>query len=104
MPPTICSFSGMTIYTADSNFNQIQITTSASITNSLPGNDATAVSTSTATIISSNVVSATGSTYQFTIYTTGDLPMYSYFTLYIPSSIGVPGDLILYCLYSCSTS
>jgi hypothetical protein len=104
MPPTICSFSGLTIYTGDSNFNQVEITTSATITNSLPGNDATAVSASIAKIISYNVVSATSSTYQFTIYTTGDLPMYSYFTLYIPTSIGVPGDLILNCLNLCTTS
>ena len=52
MPPTICTFSGLTIYTGDSNFNPVEITTSATITNSFPGNDATAVSASIATITS----------------------------------------------------
>ena len=50
MPPSLCSLSGITVYTGDTSYNRIEIASFPTITNSLPGTDLTAISPSVATI------------------------------------------------------
>jgi hypothetical protein len=60
------------------------------MTNTLPGTEYTTSFTSSASITTLTGVLESDQTYSFKVYLTGDMPMNSYFTLSVPSLVGMP--------------
>ena len=53
MPPSLCSISGITVSSCDSNFYVLEQATYTTITNTLPGNENTSTSSSLVTMLTS---------------------------------------------------
>jgi hypothetical protein len=105
MPPSLCPLTGIEVFTGDGEFYKIEYADYMQLTNTLPGTELTSTYTSIAAITSANTgVLEEGQTYTFTVYPTGDLPMNSYFTLAVPSSVGLPSTPTLTCSQACTTS
>jgi len=108
MPPTLCPLDGIIVYTGDSEYFEIEYATYATITNTLPGDETTVDYTSAASITTLTGVLEENQTYEFNIYTTGDIPMDGLFTLKIPTEVGLPSDpdndFVLTCTQNCDES
>lgn len=82
--------------------------TGQSITNTLPGTESTTSYTSEASITTETGVLEEGQTYRFKVYMPGDLPKDSYYTLYVPTTVGMPSSgvsgLTLTCQQYCTAS
>lgn len=63
MPPSLCPLSGITVYTGDSEYYQIEVATYPTITNSLPGDEDTTSYTSKAEITTLDSVLEEDQTY-----------------------------------------
>ena len=91
MPPNFAPFGDIQVSSGDGEYYAIEEATGLILTNTEPGNDAAAVSTSTCTITSPGTgVALSDQTYQFTVYVVGDLPKNSYMTLQLPEEVGMP--------------
>ena len=80
------------------------------LVNTLPGNENTTTlgaEVQKAEIISGDAVMVTDSTYQFTVYTGGDMPKNAFFTLTVPLSVKLPENpatmIKLNCMIGCSS-
>ena len=93
MPPCLKPLDGFVIATGDSLFYEIEKSFVPKLTNTLPGNENTTTvgaEVQKAEIISSDAVMVPDSTYQFTVYTGGDMPKNAFFTLTVPPSVKLP--------------
>ena len=91
MPPNLSPFGNIEVFSGDGEYYKIEDASGLILTNTEPGDDAAAVSTSTCTITSPGTgVALTDQTYQFSVYIVGDLPKDSYMTLQIPDEVGMP--------------
>lgn len=108
MPPNLQSVDGITVYSADTDYYEIEKASYATIMNLLPGDDSTVSSTSVASMQGLTGVLETDQEYKFTVYLTGDIPMNGYYTLEIPTTVGLPAspatDLTLTCDSLCTAS
>ena len=90
MPPTLAPLSGFIITSMDQYFNAIDIGRELILKNTAPGVDSSGQSK--ATITSNQGVLEKNSVYKFYINTVGNIPKDGYFTLKIPSTVGIPAD------------
>lgn len=79
-----------------------------SITNTEPGTESDSAFTSVASIETEKGVLEEGQTYKFVVYLNGDLPKDAWYTLLIPTAVGMPASgasgLTLTCLQYCTAS
>jgi hypothetical protein len=109
MPPNLKPFGGnqISIITGDSDYFYIEeaIYEDLTIRTSTPGSTSSFY-TSEAEITSDTGVSEEDQTYKFTVYLKGDIPQNGYFTLTVPSEVGMPSglasDLTVDCLSALS--
>lgn len=101
-PPSLAPLSGFIIFSGDTDFNKIEEATYPALTNDMPGDDDSAFQSSVAEITTLTGVLEEDQTYQFTIYTTNDIPLGGFWTLQIPTEVGLPddpaSDLVLTCV------
>lgn len=101
MPPSLSPMDGIYVFSGDDEFYKIEYAEYATISNTLPGDEDTTDYTSSMSITTLTGVLEEDQTYEFSVYTTGDIPMNGYFTLYVPTSVGMPtndvDDMTLTC-------
>lgn len=90
MPPCLDPMDGIILYSGDTDYYEIEYATYMTIANSLPGDEDSTSYNSVAEITTLTGVLEEDQTYSFSVYMTGDLPMSGYFTLKIPTAVGMP--------------
>ena len=105
MPPTFKPLGNFIVYTGDSEFYKIEVADYMTLTNTIPGDEnSIAGFVSTAEIKTLTGVYEKDQTYAFEVFLTGDIPMDGFFTLKIPTTVGVPSSIssmTLECTQSC---
>jgi hypothetical protein len=108
MPPTLKPIDGIEVFSGDEDYYIIEFATYAEISNTDPGDQFSTDFTSSAEILTLTGVLEEDQTYFFKVYITGDLPMDSFFTMTIPTSVGLPSNdvsgLTLTCVAYCDES
>jgi hypothetical protein len=108
MPPCLQPVSGIKVYSGDTDFYKIEYSDYATLSTTLPGDATTANYDSTAVIATLTGVSETDQTYRFSVALANDIPMNGYWTLYVPTTVGMPSNgisgLTLDCELECTTS
>ena len=108
MPPSLAPLSGFIIFTADIDYNKIEQATYPTLTNTEYNDETTIDFESQVEIVSQKQINKKNSVYKFSIFVGSDMPKDSYWTLTIPSEVGLPSqgttDLSVSCQTQCEDS